>query len=227
MCGRYGSEISAEQLSLMFDVPLAQTQVVAPRYNIAPTQLAPVVRLNPSGRRELSMLRWGLVPSWARDRSGAARLINARSETVAEKPSYRDAYGVRRCLVPADGFYEWRRAGRARFPFHFQRLDARPFAFAGLWERWSAGPQEAPLETFTVLTTEANELVASVHGRMPVILSDEAMDRWVDPGATPGELQHFLRPFPAAEMESWEVSIRVNAVAHDDPLCRALQPSLF
>lgn len=227
MCGRYGSEISPEQLSLMLDVPLAQTQTVGPRYNIAPTQLAPVVRLDSDGTRELTMLRWGLVPAWAQDASRAARLINARSETVEDKPSYRDAYGARRCLVPADGFYEWRRAGRARFPIHFQRSGALPFAFAGLWESWTSSTHEPPLETFTVLTTQANPLVARVHDRMPVILTDSAMEGWMSPGATSAELQRLLRPFPADKMESWEVSIRVNAVANDDPLCRALQPSLL
>lgn len=227
MCGRYGSEMSPDQLSLLFDVPVAQTRGVGPRYNIAPTQLAPIVRLDTNATREVSMLRWGLVPSWAADASRAARLINARSETVADKPSYRDAYGARRCVVPADGFYEWRRAGRSRIPFHFQRLGGRPFAFAGLWERWRSPVDGAPLDTFTVLTTQANALVAQVHDRMPVMLTDTAMERWMEPGATPGELAQLLRPFAASEMESWEVSIRVNAVANDDPLCRALQPSLL
>lgn len=227
MCGRYGSEISPEQLSLMLDVPLAQTRGISARYNIAPTQLAAVARLDPRGERELSSLRWGLVPSWATDTSRAARLINARSETVAHKPSYRDAYGARRCLVPADGFYEWRRAGRSRFPIHFQLEGGRPFAFAGLWERWRSSTDGAALETFTVLTTQANALVGQVHDRMPVILTDGAMDRWMSPSATPHELEALLRPFPVSEMESWEVSIRVNAVANDDPLCRARQPSLL
>ena len=227
MCGRYGTEISPEQLSLLLDVPLEQSQGALARYNIAPTQLAHVARLGASGARELSALRWGLVPPWAPDTSRAASLINARSETVADKPSYREAYRARRCLVPADGFYEWRRAGRSRFPIHFQRLGARPFAFAGLWERWSSSSDDSSMDTFTVLTTEANQLVGEVHDRMPVILTHEGMDLWMDPSSTPGALSALLRPYPATEMERWEVSIRVNAVANDDPLCRARQHLLL
>lgn len=227
MCGRYGSEISPEQLSLLLEVPEEQTRGVSPRYNIAPTQSAPVARLHGSGAREIAWLRWGLVPSWAPDASRAARLINARAETVAQKPSYREAYRARRCLVPADGFYEWRRAGSARIPTHFQRTGGLPFAFAGLWERWAGSAGAGPLETFTVLTTEANKLVGEVHDRMPVILVGEALDRWMDPGAAQGALEELLRPFPAEEMERWEVSIRVNAVANDDALCRARQPRLL
>jgi len=227
MCGRYGSEISPEQLSLLLDVPEEQSAQVIARYNIAPTQEAPVARFAASGSRELCMLRWGLVPSWSRDATRAARLINARSETVAEKPSYRDAYRARRCLVPADGFYEWRRSGRARLPIHFQRTGGLPFAFAGLWERWSSPVDGAELQTFTVLTTTANELVGEVHDRMPVILTEGALDRWMDPRSSERELAGLLRPYPASQMERWEVSIRVNAVGNDDPLCRARQPLLL
>ena len=227
MCGRYGSEITPEQLSLLLDVPEEQSAQVIARYNIAPTQLAPVARLSASGSRELRMLRWGLVPSWARDATRAARLINARSETVAEKPSYRDAYRARRCLVPADGFYEWRRSGRSRLPIHFQREGGLPFAFAGLWERWSSPEDGSDLETFTVLTTAANDLVGQVHDRMPVILTEGALDRWMDPSASERELAGLLRPYPSSKMERWEVSIRVNAVGNDDPLCRARQPLLL
>jgi putative SOS response-associated peptidase YedK len=226
MCGRYGTEITGEQLSLLLEISPEQCEGFEARYNIAPTQRAPVARLRGDGSRELVALKWGLVPGWSRDTTRAAQMINARSETVAEKPSFREAFESRRCLVVADGFYEWRRVGREKIPTHFQLLEGEAFAFAGLWESWRP-PQGEPLETFTVLTTEANERVAPIHHRMPVMLMGEFFSHWLDPQATPAALQGLLRPFPAEGMESWEVSTRVNAVKNDDPACRFAQARLL
>jgi len=166
MCGRFTLTLSLERLRAFFKVP--RVPRVVPRFNIAPTQLTPVVRLA-RREREMPLLRWGLVPLWAKDPSIGSRLINARSETVREKPSFARAFLKRRCLVPADGFYEWRKEPRGTRPFLIRFRDRRTFAFAGLWERWEGG--EEPLETFTILTTRANSLVAPIHPRMPVILA--------------------------------------------------------
>jgi putative SOS response-associated peptidase YedK len=226
MCGRYGTEITGEQLSLLLEISPELCEGLEARYNIAPTQRAPVARMRGQGARELAQLKWGLVPGWSRDTTRAARMINARSETVGEKPSFREAFGSRRCLVVADGFYEWRTVGRQKIPTHFQLLGGEAFAFAGLWESWRP-PEGDPLETFTILTTEANALVEPVHHRMPVILMREFFSHWLDPRATATELQGLLRPFPADGMESWEVSTRVNAVKNDDRACRLPQARLL
>lgn len=195
-----------------------------PRYNVAPGQDIAVVRAADGGR-SLAMLRWGLIPAWAKDPAIANRLINARSETVAEKPSFRIAYRRRRCLIPADGFYEWQRLGRVRQPWLFGLRDGTPFAFAGLWERWTA-PESAVLtnslagselgdtiETCTILTTAANETIAAVHGRMPVILPSAVYGPWLAGEEVP------LVPWPAAEMTARPVSTLVNRPANDDPRC--------
>ena len=171
--------------------------------------------------RELAWLRWGLVPAWAKDPAMGARLINARAETAAEKPAFRAAMRARRCLVVADGFYEWQRTGRAKQPHFFQLRGGRPFAFAGLWEAWRR-PDNAPLETCTLLTTEANELVRPIHDRMPVILPRTAYDAWLDPAvASPDTLAPLLAPYPSGEMEARAVSPFVNSPTHDSPECIA------
>lgn len=222
MCGRFtlrtaSSEV-ARQLGLL-DVP-----ELTPRYNIAPTQSAAVVRHAagaPSGR-ELVWLRWGLVPRWAKDASIGSKMINARAETVAEKPSYRTALRRRRCLVPADGFYEWQKhAGtRQKQPYHIARADGGVFALAGLWERWDQGAQ--PLETFTIITTEANELMRPLHARMPVILPPEAYAAWLDPAVDdPARLAALLRPWAGEDYRATPVSTRVNSPSHDDAGCLA------
>ena len=195
-----------------------------PRYNVAPSQDVAVVRTNDDGR-SLAMLRWGLIPAWARDPAIGHRLINARSETAAEKPSFRSAYRRQRCLIPADGFYEWRREVKTRQPWLFGLKDAAPFVFAGLWESWAV-PQGTPLtgslaerspgdtvETCTILTTAANETVAPVHGRMPVILPAEAYGPWLAGEEVP------LAPYPADAMTAHPVSTLVNRPANDDPRC--------
>jgi putative SOS response-associated peptidase YedK len=192
---------------------------VEPRYNIAPTQLIATVANN--NREELDLFRWGLVPSWAKDAAIGNRLINARAETLAEKPSFRAAYRRRRCLILADGFYEWQAnpLGGAKTPYLVRLESGGPFAFAGLWEIWSA-PDGSRLLSCTIITTRPNELVAPIHKRMPVILPPEAYDRWLSAEEEPSErLQPLLGPYPAEEMVAYPVSRVVNNPANDIPEC--------
>ena len=184
MCGRFTLFKPAGRLSAACGVELDD---IEPRYNIAPTQQVLAIAVF-DDKRQAFLPRWGLVPSWSKDDKGAARLINARAETIAEKPSFRSAFRKRRCLVPADGFYEWKAEPGGKQPFHFRRRDRLPFAFAGLWEKGPAGDGAA------ILTTAANELLAPVHDRMPVILSPDDYVRWLDPSAEVGELQALMRP---------------------------------
>ncbi len=223
MCGRFTQRLSWAELHELMDLIGAPLNL-QPRYNVAPGQEVAIVRAADAGRR-LSMLRWGLVPAWARDRSIGNRLINARSETVAEKPAFRTAYRRRRCLVPADGFYEWQRRGGTRQPWLFGLRDGSPFAFAGLWERWTApegpaptgslfGPEPGdPVETFTILTATATETVAAIHDRMPLILPPDAYGPWLAGEDIP------LAPYPADDMHAYPVSTLVNRPANDDPRC--------
>ena len=195
-----------------------------PRYNVAPGQDVAVVRAEEGGRG-LAMLRWGLIPAWARDPTIAWKLINARSETAAQKPSFRSAFRHRRCLIPADGFYEWERRGGVKQPWLFGLQDGAPFAFAGLWETWTV-PDDAALtgslaehgpgdtiQTCTILTTAANEAVAPVHGRMPVILPRDSYAPWLASEDVP------LVPYPADDMTAYPVSTLVNKAANEDPRC--------
>src|SRR5580692_4609227 len=181
MCGRYRLSRRKQLVEEYFDA-IPGDEEWAPRYNIAPTQPVPVIRQHPKEpRREMSLVRWGLIPSWAKDASVAARMINARSETAATKPAFRDALKFRRCLVPADGFYEWQRTEKDKQPYCFEMIERQPFAFAGLWDRWRA-PDGTGLETCTIMTTPPNQLLADIHNRMPVILSPVNYDLWLDPG---------------------------------------------
>jgi putative SOS response-associated peptidase YedK len=215
MCGRYSLTAPPELIAELFG--LAKPPDLTPRYNIAPTQEAPVIRRE-GDRRVLAPLRWGLVPPWAEDPTGGGRMINARSETVTTRPAYREAFRRRRCLVPADGFFEWRRGGGRAQPFFLRRRDGRPMALAGIWERWQ-GPGEA-LESFAILTTDANELVAPLHDRMPAIVPPEAFAGWLDPATdAAGELAPLLRPRPPGELEAYPVDPWVNDPAHDDARC--------
>ena len=195
----------------------------APSYNVAPQSVQPVVRLNrDSGQREFAPLRWGLVPFWAKDAKFGYTTINARAEEAAAKPAYREALKKRRCLVPADAFYEWQRPGLAekgkktKHPFAFSLKSGEPYAMAGLWERWQPKEGEA-LETFTILTTDPNVLMEPVHNRMPVILEPRDYARWLDPGDPARPPVDLLRPFPAEEMVAWPVSDRVGNVRNNDP----------
>jgi putative SOS response-associated peptidase YedK len=190
-----------------------------PRYNIAPTQSVAAVRA-PSGidKREFAFLRWGLVPSWADDPAIGNRLINARSDSVATKPSFRSAFKHRRCLVLADGFYEWQKLGSKKQPHYFSLRDGKPFAFAGLWERWEKSG--TPVESCTILTTEANDVLRPVHERMPVILEPKDYDLWLDPSPQKPELlQGLLRPYSAGEMTGFPVSPLVNNPRINSPRC--------
>lgn len=213
MCGRYTQTADARTLAGRFRLAKLGVEV-RPRWNLAPGQEAPVVFLE--GGRRLGLHRWGLVPAWAKDPTIGHMLINARAETAAEKPAFRGPFRTRRCLVPADGFYEWRRAGKARLPVRFARADGAPLSFAGLWDEWRS-PEGERLRTYTVLTTAANALVAPVHDRMPVILreADEAL--WLDPSAGPEALRGLLVPYDAGAMTARPASARLNSPRDDDP----------
>ncbi len=223
MCGRFTLRTPASAVVDHFAVE-GEVPPLTPRYNIAPTQAVAVVRIDDRGgqpRRELAALRWGLIPHWAKDTSIGNRMINARAETVAGKPAYRAALRRRRCLLPADGFYEWRRTGGRKQPY-FIGLDGDGlFAFAGLWESWE-GPDHSHIESCTVLTTEANELVRPIHDRMPVILPPANYRLWLDPAEQdPATLLPLLGPFPADQMKACPVGTLVNSPANDRPECIA------
>ena len=193
-----------------------------PRYNIAPTQNVPVVRQDPKESiRELSLVRWGLIPSWSKDSSVAARMINARSETAATKPAFRDSLKSRRCLIPADGFYEWMRTGKAKQPYCFEVNEGDLFAFAGIWDRWK-DPSGNWIKTCSILTTTPNAVTSPVHDRMPVILGTDAYDLWLDPGMKDViAATEQLKPYDARLMRCYPVSTRINSVANDDAECSA------
>lgn len=217
MCGRFFIALKYDDLEAAFPEfqPPAEWQ---PRYNIAPTQMVPVVAND--GQQRISYFQWGLVPSWAKDPSIGNRMINARAETLAEKPSFRAAYRRRRCLVLANGFYEWQSepGQRAKTPMAIRLRSGEAFAFAGLWELWR--PDDTPLLTCTIITTEPNALVAPIHNRMPVILPRSAYAVWLDPAERePRDLQALLAPYPAAEMLAYPISTRVNNPANDEPVC--------
>lgn len=218
MCGRYRLSRRKQLIAEYFET---ENEIDwEPRYNIAPSQPVAIIRQEPARpERQFTLARWGLIPSWASDASIGFKTINARAETVARKPAFRDAFISRRCLLPADGFFEWRRSGKERQPFHFGMQDDSLFAFAGLWDQWrdSAGNV---IESCSVLTTTPNSLLADIHDRMPVILRSERYDLWLDPGFRDVEaLAEFLVPFDASKMRSFPVSTRVNAVTNDDPEC--------
>ena len=218
MCGRFTQAAPNEAIAELFQLP--SVPALAPRYNVAPTQEVAAVRAGAAGGRELVALHWGLLPSWARDRSAAARMINARAETLAEKPAFRAAFRSRRCLVVADGFYEWQRLGARKQPHFIGFADGRPFGLAGLWERWS-GEGGGPVESCTIVTTAANEVVAPLHDRMPVILEPGEFALWLDPEVRePEAVRPLLRPHAAAGMRAHPVGLLVNDPAHDAPACR-------
>ncbi len=217
MCGRYSLSTPADLVAEIFDLEAAPQ--LAPRYNIAPTQEAPIVRASADGGRVLRSARWGLVPAWAKEVSIGQRTINARSESVAETRSFRDSFRHRRCLVPADGFYEWQARAGGKQPFHLTLADGSPFAFAGLYDLWRRAEQEW-LESFTILTTRPNPLVAPIHDRMPVILPRAAHRLWLDPAVDdPDRLRPLLEPYPAEEMLATAVGRFVNSPHNEGPRC--------
>ena len=228
MRGRYFQQRGPASVARYFETvnPLPN---LAASWNRAPTQDALVVRRHPdSGARHLDPLRWGLVPRWAKDATGAARIINARSETLAEKPAFRDAFAKRRCIVTADGFYEWRPVGdpgdKSKQPFAIALADGAPMALAGLWEGWRA-PDGEVLRTCTIITGKANTKLSAMHHRMPVILPREAWPLWLgEVPAEPAELQALLRPCPPEWLAAWPVSPRVNKVRENDAALLARDP---
>ena len=220
MCGRYTQTAKLHDLMDRFGVEEPDFDP-APRYNLAPSQDAPVVGVNPNtpDTRSLRLMRWGLVPCHAKD--AARSIINARAETLAQRPAFRRLLPRRRCLVPADGFYEWQREDRFRTPMRFTLRSGQPFAFAGLWDRWLQ-PDGAPLYSFTIVTTSPNSLLEPVHNRMPAILLPDDEARWLDPAATdPAALSPLLKPYPADLMKGYGVSRAVNSPVNDSPECIA------
>lgn len=221
MCGRFGNALAPAELAALLSLDDVPQDLLRPRFNIAPLQDAAVVRAAGRGARSLAKLRWGLVPFWARDPKIASRLINARAESLADKRSFQWAYRQRRCLVPADGYYEWKKAGTQRLPYHIGLADGAGFCVAGLWERWQPREGAASVETFTLITTEANELTRPIHDRMPVILRAEDYDLWLDPRVqAPAALQGLLKPFPSDAMVAWRVSKYVSDYRNEGPRCR-------
>jgi putative SOS response-associated peptidase YedK len=218
MCGRYTLSAPPKAIARLFD--LGELPELRPRYNIAPTQdVAAVTASGPDKARQLRWFRWGLIPHWANDADIGSRLINARSETAAEKPAFRSAMRRRRCLVVADGFYEWQRTDSGKQPIHVRMDDGRPFALAALWERWEGG-EEGPVESAAILTTEPNELLRPIHNRMPVIVEPGRFDLWLDPDARDvTRLGALLRPYRGADLVCHPVSRIVNNPAHDSPRC--------
>ncbi len=220
MCGRYSQTLTMAELSKRFGVETPKQLELPKQYNVAPRQLAPIVALDGEGRRKLDRLRWGLIPSWAKDEAIGHKTINARSETACDKPSFKRAFEKRRCLVLADGFYEWKRdeAAKARFPYRIRLKGGGPFAMAGLWERWK-GPDGRELKTFTILTTRANEAVCGLHDRMPVILRPEDEQSWLSGETSQERCRALCEPFPAEQLELYPVSAIVNSPKNDVPAC--------
>ncbi len=229
MCGRFTLTLTPEETSqlLALDVALNAELGLRPRWNIAPGQdLTTAVQETSDAPRTLRNLNWGLVPRWSHGPAGGIRPINARCETVADKPTFRDAFRRRRCLMPADGFYEWQRQGGKKQPWFFRLKDEPGFAMAGIWETWTS-PEGTPLHTCALLTTAANDLMRPVHDRMPVILHRADYRNWLaaPPDAAPG-LHDLLRPFPADLMTAWPVAALVNNPRHDGPeLSEPLKPA--
>ncbi len=213
MCGRFALATEKHVLEMLYQLEIQSD--LQPRYNIAPTQKIQAVRRSPQhGKRELTALKWGLVPFWAEDVLIGSRMINARSETAAEKPAFREAFKKRRLLIPASGFFEWKKEGSGKQPYYIRRKDGRPFSMAGLWESWEKGP--AALETCVILTTEPNAVVKPLHNRMPVIIQPEAYGQWLDPDSDWKDLAALLLPAAPEELTAYPVSRLVNNPVNDN-----------
>ncbi|HXG94001.1 MAG TPA: SOS response-associated peptidase [Blastocatellia bacterium] len=216
MCGRFTQTQSIPKIAQEFNVAEVSCDL-APSYNIAPTQKVAVIITD--GGKQLVPVRWGFVPSWAKDLSMGSKMINARAETITEKASYRNAFNKRRCLVVADGFYEWQDFGDTKRPVYIRLKSGRPFGFAGLYEVWKS-PEGKEVTTCTIITTQANELMKPIHERMPVIISKQDEDMWLDPATdNQGLLLKLLKPYPAEEMEAYPVSKRVNSPKNNSAAC--------
>jgi len=215
MCGRFTLASPAQAVAAALGLP--DFPALPPRFNIAPTQAVAIVRELPA--REVALVRWGLVPSWTKNLAQLPLLFNARAETVPEKPSFRAAFRNRRCILPADGFFEWTGVAKSRRAHYFTRADGAPFAFAGLWERW-LGPDGSELDSCTILTTGPNELLARFHDRMPAILPREWIDAWLDPALRdPARLSGLIAPYPAEAMHERAVGPTVNSAKNEGPAC--------
>jgi putative SOS response-associated peptidase YedK len=217
MCGRFALKAPPRSIQEHFHLP--ETVNLSPRYNIAPSQAVAVVRQLPGQSfRQLDLLRWGLIPGWARDMKIGYKLINARSETLAQKPSYRAAFKKRRCLIAADGFYEWKHSGKAKQPFYLHLKNDAVFGFAGLWEAWRSAEGNM-VESCTIITTEPNELLRDIHDRMPAILHPDQYETWLQDSTPEHLLQQLLMPYPAEMMEAYRVGPAVNSPKNDAPAC--------
>jgi len=208
MCGRY--TLRTRRSAKFYGVPASGLPFLVPRFNIAPSQDVPAIVAS-GARREFALFQWGLIPSWSKEPKG---FINARAETLEAKPSFSESFQRRRCLIPADGFYEWKRNGKFKQPYFFQMQDESVFAFAGIWDRWQG--TAGSTSSCAIITTTPNELLATIHDRMPVILNPKAQEMWLRQDALPGELKTILVPFPGSEMKSFPVSPRVNGPEADD-----------
>jgi putative SOS response-associated peptidase YedK len=219
MCGRF--TLRTRSASLIEQFGGAPPPELGLRYNIAPTQMVAIVRSAPdTSVRQWQMVRWGLIPSWAKDASIGNRMINARAESIADKPSFRTAFRRRRCLIPADGYFEWQKTGSAKQPYYIRLDDDRPFAMAGLWERWLNPATNEPLQSCTIITTQANPLTQPIHDRMPVILDMADYEIWLDPQMQdPERLGILLRPFEGSSLRADPVETYVNSPRNDDPRC--------
>lgn len=217
MCGRYTLFTISETLGNLFRV--VEVPKIQPRFNIAPTQQVPVVRLSPDGEREMVTLRWGLIPFWSREPFVGRQLINARSETVDKRLSFREPFKHRRCLIPADGFYEWKSEPKEKQPYYISMFDDNPFAFAGLWEHWE-GAEGDVIESCTILTTRANEFIITMHDRMPVIIDPTNYDLWLEPNIQEREpLALLMEPYPEDSLTAIPVTTWVNNPRNDDGDC--------
>ena len=215
MCGRFTLTIELKAIAERFSVQPPATANPTPRYNIAPSQM--VIVIGNDGRRYMRQMRWGLIPSWAKDPAIGNRLINARAETIAEKPSFSNALKKRRCIIPADGFYEWQKLGKVKQPVRIVLKSREPFGLAGLWEQWISPANETVL-TCTIITTAANDLLQAIHDRMPVILNREDEARWLDPQLDdPAQLLPLLKPYPPELVEFYPVSPQINSPTVDVP----------
>jgi len=215
MCGRFTLHIPPELITEIFGAPLPVDY--RSRFNVAPAQIHPVVRWGNEGR-EITSMRWGLIPSWAQDQRLGFSMINARSETVAMKPAFRVSLHTRRCLVLSDGFFEWRHEGKEKEPFYISLKGGGLMPYAGLWDQWRA-PEGEILETFTIITCAANELVQKLHDRMPAILERKNYDMWLNPAIAPERAMELLRPYPAGKMTLWKVGVMVNNPRNDSEEC--------
>jgi putative SOS response-associated peptidase YedK len=217
MCGRYRRTTREEELARRWSIPIPEQPDLPISWNVAPTAEVLAIRLKRDTKvQSFDWLRWGLIPYWSKDKRVAYSTINARAETIDKTPAFRQAFQKRRCLIPADGFYEWRKTRPPKVPFHIALKDESPFCFAGVWEAWKDPSTGEWLRSCSIITTEANELVAQIHDRMPVILREKYFATWLgDTSET--ELKLLLRPFPPEEMQMWEISLRVNSAANNDP----------